>query len=96
MGPCWVLANNDPLSAGLLTHRQTHNPLGATRNKDGIVKDTLLHVSVCVCLQRLHTHGYLCTGTYVHVHKHTLSSRQGVGGENVNLNEKRSQQKAGV
>lgn len=59
MGPCWSLANNDPLSVCLLTHRHTHN-LAGMLNKDGIVKDS---VHVCMC-----THRYLCM--YVHVQKH--------------------------
>lgn len=80
VGPCWSLANNDPLSVCLLTHRHTHN-LAGMLNKDGIVKDT---VHVCMC-----THRYLCM--YVHVQNPPPQGNQKPKAHIVNLTERKEQ-----
>lgn len=51
VGPCWISANNDPLSVCLLTHRHihTHNPPGLLNN-DGIVKRYCAHAGIYACM----------------------------------------------
>lgn len=51
VGPCRIVANNDPFSVSLLTQTHSHSPPGVF-NKDGIVggKNT-----VCVCVRK-HKH----------------------------------------
>lgn len=78
VGPCWVLANNEPLSVCLLTHRHTHT-IHSPQQRWHCKR-------YCMCVYaQVHTHTDIYAYMCMLVNTHTLPLRSPQ--QNVNLTE---------